>query len=97
MARISPVEGRRASLRWRRLNRGKRRAMGQESTPLKRIAHTPRFLVPFVGVGRFVRAKTVLDTPVRALATQLVAELNRCAWCIDAGRYAGNRQSVAVQ
>lgn len=97
MARISPIEGRRSPLLLRLLNRGMRRAVGQELTPLKMIAHNPGFLLPFLGVSRFVRAKTELAPEVRMLATQLVAELNSCAWCIDAGQYAGGQSGVAVE
>lgn len=97
MARISPIEGRRSPLLLRVLNRSMRRALGQELTPLKLIAHNPGFLLPFVGVSRFVRARTALAPEVRTLATQLVAELNSCTWCIDAGRYAGGQSGVAVE
>lgn len=97
MSRITPIEGRQASLLGRLVNWGMRRAVGQEMTPLKIIAHNRGFLLPYLGMSRFVRSKTELPPQIRTLATQLVAELNGCAWCIDFGRYAGQRQNVLAE
>ncbi len=97
MARIEPVQGRNAPLLLRLLNWGARRTVGQEALPFKIVAHNPRFLLPYVGMSRFVRGKTELSPAVRGLATQLVAELNGCSWCIDFGRHEGTRGSIPAE
>lgn len=40
-------------------------------------------------MSRSVSDRTRLDPSIRTLATHRVAELNRCAWCIDLGRHSG--------
>lgn len=94
MPRITPVAGPHSPMVLRLLNWGARRAIGNEMTPLKTIAHNPRFLLPYLGTIRFVRARTELDSTIRALATQRVAEINDCAWCIDFGRAEGRRGGI---
>ena len=94
MMRITPVEGRRTPLLVRLLNLAARRMLGQELTPLKVIAHNPGFILPYAAMSRFVRAKSELPSEVRALAIQLVAVLNGCAWCIDFGRREGQARGI---
>ena len=94
MARIHPVAGRGAPVLLRLLNWGARRMVGQELAPLQVVAHNPQFLLPSLLMSRFARARTELDPGIRALAMQLVAEINDCAWCIDFGRAEGERGGI---
>ena len=91
MARIAPVTGRRAPVLLRLLNAVSRRTVGAEMVPLQVMAHNPGFLLPCLATLRFVRGRTDLDPAVRALAMQLVAEINGCTWCTDFGRFAAER------
>lgn len=91
MARIVPVAGRRASPLLRLVNWGAKSALGREYAPLGIVGHSPGMLLPYLAVSRFVRGRTQLPPGIRALATQLVAELNGCSWCVDFGRYEGAR------
>jgi len=93
MARISPVSARRRPL-LRLLNAVSRRMVGQDPAPLQVIAHNPGFLLPSLALSRLVQGKGELDPAVRALAMHLVAEINGCAWCLDFGRYAAERQGI---
>ena len=96
MPRITPVEGRQVTPLLRLLNWVSRRTLGHEVLPLKILAHNPRLLLPHLGVSRLVAGKTQLAPGIRALATQLVAELNGCAWCIDYGQHEGGRRGIAA-
>jgi AhpD family alkylhydroperoxidase len=96
MARIAPVAGRGAPLLLRFLNAVSRRTVGAEMAPLQVVAHNPGFLLPYLGTVRLVRGRTRLDPGVRALATQLVAEINGCAWCLDFGRAEAEKGGVAA-
>lgn len=95
MARIAPVDARRRPL-LRLVNAVARRVVGREPAPLQVLAHQPGFLLPYLATTRFVRGRGRLDPGVRALAMQLVAEINGCAWCVDFGRYAAQREGVAA-
>ncbi len=94
MTRITPVDVRKATPLLRLVNWSVRRFVGKEALPLKVIGHNPRFVLPFLGLGYLVSAKTRLDPEVRALATHLAAHINGCSWCLDFGRYAALRQGV---
>lgn len=94
MARVRLIEGRESPLLLRLLNRASRRMLGQEATPLKILAHNPRFLLPYLVMTRLVQGKTRLDPAVRALAMHLVAETNGCSWCIDFGLSQATKQDV---
>jgi AhpD family alkylhydroperoxidase len=95
MARVTPVEGRKAPLLLRLLNWVSRRMLGREAMPFKIMAHNPGFLLPFLLMSRFTQGKIQLDHHVRLLATYLVAEINQCPWCIDFGRAEGQRRGMA--
>lgn len=62
--------------------------------PLQVMAHNPRFLLPYLATLGPVRGWTELDPAVRALAMQLVAEINGCAWCLDFGRAEAEKGGV---
>ncbi len=74
MARITPLEGHRAPLWLRLMNRASRRVMGQEVTPLKIVAYNPRFLLGCLGTTLLVNGKT---RPYGRCADQRI--INRCA------------------
>lgn len=86
MSRITPLTGRQAPIGARVLNWLASRKFGQELAPLGIMAYNPGFILPYLGTTRFVQGRTRLDPRVRLLATQLVALLNGCSWCIDFGR-----------
>ena len=94
MARITPLEGRRAPLWLRPLNWASRRMMGQEATPLKIVAYNPRFLLGCLGTTLLVNGKSRLSPQTRLLATHLVAEINGCSWCIDFGGYVAQKMGI---
>jgi AhpD family alkylhydroperoxidase len=94
MARITPLEGRRAPLWLRLLNWGSRRMMGQEATPLKIAAYSPRLLLGFLAFSFFVQGKSRLSAETRLLAAHLVAEINGCSWCIDFGGYMAQKMGI---
>jgi AhpD family alkylhydroperoxidase len=84
VARISPP----VSAPWtaRLLNFFLTRRFGKPFPAVKLLGHHPRY--PFAyGVlsSTFGLAKTKLPQDVKRLATQLVAELNGCAFCVDLG------------
>jgi alkylhydroperoxidase family enzyme len=84
VARISPP----ATEPWtaKLLNLFLTRRFGKPFPSVKLLAHHPRY--PFAyGVlsSTFGLAKTKLPQDIKRLATQLVAELNGCAFCIDLG------------
>ena len=85
MARIAPIEARHQTPLVRLLNWGARRTMGQELAPLNVLVHNPGFVLPYLATSRFVRGRT-----------QLVATLNGCAWYIDFGCSAGQKEGVAA-
>ncbi len=94
MARIAPVPRDRQPPLVRSLNRGASRLLGQEAAPRNVVAHNPGFVVPYLATTRCVRGRTHLDPEVRALATQLVAAINGCSWCLDFGQYSAEREGV---
>ncbi len=94
MARIDPVGGRRAPLLLRALNLASRRFVGRELAPLQILAHSPGFLLPYLATLGLVRGRTELDPAVRALAMQLAAAVNGCAWCLDFGRAEAEKGGV---
>lgn len=97
MARVTLIEGRNAYPLARLFNWLSRRMLGQEATPLKALAHNPRFLVAYLGMMPFAQGKTRLPSAVRALAMHLVAEINGCNWCIDFGLAQASRQGVTPE
>jgi AhpD family alkylhydroperoxidase len=94
LVRVAPVTGRRAPLLLRLLNIVSRRAMGGEMAPLQVMAHNPGFLLPYLATLPLVRGRAALDPAVRALAMQLVAQINGCSWCIDFGRAEADKDGV---
>ncbi len=97
MERIAPVEGKHAPFLLKALNWASRRWLGQEATPTKILAHNPGFLLPSLGMSRFVQGKTALPPAIRPLAMHLVAEINGCAWCMDFGQAMGMKQGIAAE
>ena len=94
MARIAPVPRDRQPPLVRLLNWGACRLLGQEVAPLNVVARNPGFVLPYLATTRFVRGRTHLDPEVRALATQLVAAINGCSWCLDFGRFAAEHAGI---
>ena len=86
MARIAPVARGRAPLLLRLLNAASRRAVGAETAHRQMTTLNPRFLRTSLPMVPLTRGPTELDPAVRALAMQLVAEINGCALCLDFGR-----------
>ena len=97
MQRITPIEGKRAPLLLKAFNWMSRRRFGQETLPLKILAHNPRFLVPYSAVTSLVQGKTELSPTIRSLAMHLVAEINGCAWCMDFGQAMGMKQGIPAE
>lgn len=96
MARIAPVQSRRASFLLRLLNAVARRAMGHELKPVDAAADGPGFGLPSLVTDRLVRGRTELDPEVRVLATRLVATINGRTRNLDGGRLAGQRAGVPI-
>jgi len=69
----------------RLMNWAARRMMGKEAEPIRIMAHNPRFLLPYAGMGTFAQGRTELDPRIRQMAMHLASHLNSCAWCIDYG------------
>ncbi len=94
MARITPLEGRAAPLTLRILNMAGKRFYGKEMTPVKILAHNPRFLLAYAGMGLFSQGKIRLAPEIRTLTMYLVAETNGCGWCMDFGGALAQRQGI---
>lgn len=62
---------------------------GRVPLPLQIAAHVPGFILPLAMTNRIAHGGGELPTDTRALAMQLVGELNQCGWCIDFGRSLG--------
>ncbi len=95
--RVHPLEGREAPLLLRVLNRVSRHLLGQEATPLKILAHNPRFLLPYLALSRLVQGKTRLAPEIRILVMHHVAQINGCAWCLDFGQFQARRLRVPAE
>lgn len=97
MSRITPTKGRETKPLLRLLDWGARRVVGQEMLPLQIVGRNTGFVLPYLATSRFVRGRTKLPHATRTLATQLVAEINGCSWCIDYGRHEGGRVGLATE
>jgi AhpD family alkylhydroperoxidase len=73
-----------------------RKRYGQAFLPPKLMAHNPSFLLPYLGMTRFVSGKAELEQSIRLLATHLVSRINGCSWCADFGHAEALREGVAA-
>lgn len=92
MPRITPP----ARLPWfaALINRVLSRRFGKPFPTVALLGHHPAYPVPYLFMaGIYGNAPTELEAQTRALVTQLVAQINGCAFCIDLGqRVAQERQ-----
>jgi len=68
-----------------------RKRYGKDMRPLQLAAHVPSFLLPFLMTNQFAHLRGTLPESTRLLAMLLVAEVNRCDWCVDFGRSLATR------
>jgi len=86
MARIAPP----ARIPWlaRLMNRFLTARFGKPFPTVNLLSHHPSYPVPYLMMaGIYGNARTALDPHTKRLATQLVAQLNGCAFCIDLGQH----------
>ena len=69
-----------------------RKRYGKTMRPLQVAAHVPSFLLPFLMTNQFAHLRGTLPESTRLLAMLLVAEVNRCDWCLDFGRSLATRE-----
>ena len=85
MARINPPE--RQPLISKLVNAELKRRYGKPFPALKLMGHNGQYPFAYaVFSSIFGAGKTRLSPQIKRLATQLVAELNSCAFCIDIGQ-----------
>ena len=97
MPRISLLSGKQAGWLGRLINAAARRKEGRDFAPLQIVAHSPPMLLPYAQMSAFSQGRTQLPRPIRALAMQLAAHLNGCAWCLDYGAHLGGKAGVPVE
>lgn len=85
MARIAPP----TRIPWLAslMNRALRWRFGKPFPTVALLGHHPAYPVPYLFMaGIYGTARTALNAQTKALASQLVAQLNGCAFCADLGQ-----------
>lgn len=96
MARINPPPT--PSFLTRIINTGLKRRYGKPFPALALMGHHRQYPLAYaVFSSIFGLAKTRLDPEIKRLATQLVAELNGCSFCIDLGRRLAQDEKLDLQ
>lgn len=94
MPRVSPVDPS-ASHDLRERTARATALYGQALLPQQVLAHSPGYPRAYAATTAWTaEEQTLLDPGVRALAMQLVAEINACAWCVDYGRFTASARGV---
>lgn len=79
-------------------NRVMHRRYGKTFPAFKLLGHHPRYPFAYLVFSSiFSLGKTRLPKDLRRLATQLVAELNGCAFCIDLGQRLAQDEKLSLE
>jgi AhpD family alkylhydroperoxidase len=79
-------------------NRVMQRRYGKSFPAFKLLGHHPRYPFAYtVFSSSFSMGKTKVPKEVKRLATQLVAELNGCAFCIDLGQRLAQDEKLSAE
>lgn len=96
MARIAPPS--KQPLIGKALNWFISQRYGQPFSSVERLGHHPSYPFAYAVVSSvFSMGKTKLPKETKRLATQLVAELNGCAFCIDLGQRLAQDEKLSLE
>ncbi len=71
---------------------------GKPFPTLQLLGHNPHFPIAYgFMANNFSNSRTTLPTPIKRLATQLVAQLNQCAFCIDLGQRVATDEKLGLE
>lgn len=76
---------------------GAKMLYGKTFNQMGALAHSRRFIWPYIQMGAFSQGKTQLSPQIRAMAMSLTAELSGCEWCKDFGQYQAQKAKVSSQ
>ncbi|SMB89592.1 carboxymuconolactone decarboxylase family protein [Deinococcus hopiensis] len=80
------------------LNFALSRRFGKPFPTVALLGHHPAYPVPYLFIaGIYGNARTELAAQTKALATQLVAQLNGCAFCIDLGKRVAQERQLDLE
>jgi AhpD family alkylhydroperoxidase len=94
MTRIQTLQGRRAPLAARLIERIARRRYGRDMDPLGVYAHAPGMLVGYCLFEQATAGQHEVDERLKMLAVLKAAALIRCEFCADIGSFEARRAGI---
>jgi AhpD family alkylhydroperoxidase len=97
MTRIQTLQGRRAPLSARVVERLSRRKFGRDVDPIGVYAHAPRMLLGYSLYEQATATQHTVDERLKLLAVLKAAALIRCEFCADIGSAEARRAGVTEE